>query len=63
MAIDRTISLQGELLIREGSPMSTTLTRRGASQPYDHRGTVVVASAWLVFYVIIAVHHLMISCN
>ena len=43
--------------------MSTTLTRRGASQPYDHRGTVVVASAWLVFYVIIAVHHLMISCN
>lgn len=36
---------------------------REASPPYDHRGTVVVASAWLAFYVIAAVHHLKASGN
>jgi hypothetical protein len=30
---------------------------RDAFSPYNHRGTVVVASAWLVFYVIAAIHH------
>lgn len=29
--------------------------------PYNHRGTVVVASAWLVFYVIAAIHHFIAS--
>jgi hypothetical protein len=30
-------------------------TGRDAFPPYNHRGTIVVASAWLVFYVIAAV--------
>jgi hypothetical protein len=30
---------------------------RDASPPYNHRGTVVVASAWLAFYVFAAIHH------
>jgi hypothetical protein len=30
---------------------------RDASPPYNHGGTVVVASAWLAFYVIAAIHH------
>jgi hypothetical protein len=25
--------------------------------PYNHRGTIVVACAWLAFYVIVAAHH------
>jgi hypothetical protein len=29
---------------------------RDASAPYDHSGTVVVASAWLAFYVVAAFH-------
>jgi hypothetical protein len=29
--------------------------------PNNHRGTVVVASAWLVFYVIAAIHHFIAS--
>jgi hypothetical protein len=36
---------------------------RDASPPYDHSGTVVVASAWLAFYVIAAIHHFMASGN
>lgn len=31
--------------------------------PYDHRGTIVVGSAWLAFYVIAAVHHFISSGN
>ena len=34
---------------------------RDAFSPYNHRGTVVVASAWLVFYVIAAIHHFIAS--
>lgn len=34
---------------------------RDASSPYNHRETVVVASAWLIFYVIAAIHHFMAS--
>jgi hypothetical protein len=34
---------------------------RDASPPYNHRGTVVVASAWLAFYVIAAIHHFIAS--
>ena len=30
--------------------------RRAACPPYDHRALVVVASAWLAFYVIAAIH-------
>ena len=29
---------------------------REAAAPYDHRGIVVVASAWLAFYVVAAIH-------
>jgi hypothetical protein len=29
-----------------------------ASQPYNHSGTVVVAGAWLAFYVVAAIHQL-----
>ena len=36
---------------------------RDASPPYNHRGTVVVASAWLAFYVIAAIHGFMTSGN
>ncbi len=34
-----------------------------ASPPYNHSGTVVVASAWLAFYVIAAIHHFIASGN
>jgi hypothetical protein len=34
---------------------------RDAFSPYNHRGTLVVASAWLVFYVIAAIHHFIAS--
>jgi len=37
--------------------------RRDAFPPYDHRATVVVASAWLAFYVIAAIHPFMASGN
>jgi hypothetical protein len=30
---------------------------RDPSPPYDHRGVVVVASAWLAFYLLAAIHH------
>jgi hypothetical protein len=47
-----------------GTTMAAQSNRcRDASRPYNHRGTIVVASAWLAFYVIAAVHHLMIFCN
>jgi len=36
---------------------------RDASPPYNHKGTVVVAMAWLAFYVIAAIHHLVASAN
>jgi hypothetical protein len=29
---------------------------RDTSPPYNHKGTIVVASAWLVFYVIATIH-------
>ena len=29
--------------------------------PYDHRGTIIVACAWLAFYLIMAIHHLISS--
>jgi hypothetical protein len=34
---------------------------RDASPPYDHRGIVVVASAWLAFYVVAAIHDFIAS--
>jgi hypothetical protein len=37
--------------------------RRNASPPYNHRGTVVVASVWLAFYVIAALHNFLASGN
>jgi hypothetical protein len=36
---------------------------RDALPPYDYRATIVVASAWLAFYVILAIHHFMSSGN
>jgi hypothetical protein len=30
---------------------------RDGFPPHNHRGTVVVASVWLAFYVIAAIHH------
>jgi hypothetical protein len=36
---------------------------RDAFPPYDHGGTVVVASACLAFYVIAAIHHFIASGN
>ncbi len=36
---------------------------RDAYPPYNHRGTVVVASACLAFYVIVAIHHFIASGN
>jgi hypothetical protein len=36
---------------------------RDAFPPYNHRGTVVVASAWLAFYVIAAIHPFIASGN
>ena len=34
---------------------------QSASPPYDHSGIVVVASAWLAFYVIAAIHDFIAS--
>jgi hypothetical protein len=34
---------------------------RDASAPYDHRGLVAVAGAWLAFYVIAAIHDFIAS--
>jgi hypothetical protein len=31
--------------------------------PYDHRGTVVVASVWLALYVIMVIHHFIAAMN
>jgi len=31
--------------------------------PCDHRGTIIVAGAWLAFYVITAIHHFISSGN
>jgi hypothetical protein len=36
---------------------------REAYPPYNHRGTVVVASAWLAFYVIAAIQGFIASGN
>ena len=36
---------------------------RDAYPPYDQRGLVVVASAWLAFYAIAAIHHFIASGN
>ena len=36
---------------------------RDASPLYNHRGTVVVASAWLAFYVFAAIHDFMAFGN
>jgi hypothetical protein len=35
--------------------------RPDAYRPYDHRGLVVAASAWLAFYVVAAFHDLIAS--
>jgi hypothetical protein len=36
---------------------------RDAFPPYNHRGTVVLASAWLAFYVFAVLHHFIASGN
>jgi hypothetical protein len=36
-------------------------TRQDACPPYDHRGVVVAGSAWLAFYIIVAIHDLIAS--
>jgi hypothetical protein len=36
-------------------------TAPDAHQPYDHRGLVVVASAWLAFYVVATIHDFIAS--
>jgi hypothetical protein len=36
---------------------------RDSFSSYNHRGTVVVAIAWLAFYVIAAIHHFIASGN
>jgi hypothetical protein len=45
------------------SEFEKTKIGRNALSPYNHRGTVVVASAWLAFYVIAAIHHLIATRN
>ena len=36
---------------------------QSASPPYNHSGIVVVASAWLAFYVVAAIHTFIASGN
>jgi hypothetical protein len=43
--------------------MEVREVRSEASQPYNHSGTVVVASVWLAFYVVAAIHHLVAPGN
>ena len=43
---------------REGREVGEREIGPDAHAPYDHRGLVVVASAWLAFYVVAAIHDL-----
>jgi hypothetical protein len=43
---------------REAREADRRETRPNACPPYDHRGLVVVASAWLAFYVVATVYDL-----
>ena len=43
------------------SGFDTLETGREVCPPYNHRGMIAVGSAWLAFYIIVAIHHLMAS--
>lgn len=45
----------------DGTEFDRRETGRHAHPPYDQAGVVVVASAWLVFYVIATIHHFVAS--
>ena len=52
--------------VRDGGDVSesgTFETGPDVCPPYNHRGTIVVGSAWLAFYVIVAIDHLMASAH
>ena len=41
----------------EASEFDKRQTGQDGLPPYNHRGIIVVASAWLALYVILAIHH------
>ena len=43
------------------SEFDTLETEPDVCPPYDQRGMIAVGFAWLAFYVIVAIHHLMTS--
>jgi hypothetical protein len=43
------------------SEFDTPETGSDVCPPYNHRGMIAVGSAWLAFYIIVAIHHLMAS--
>ncbi len=52
----RSVQYRGDV-----SEFDTLETGPDACPPYDHRGIIAVGCAWLAFYVIVAIHHLMTS--
>jgi hypothetical protein len=53
------------LSVEEPCDVNSTFGRRkvvrDATQPYNHGGTIAVAYAWLAFYAIVAIHHVIVS--
>jgi hypothetical protein len=47
----------------DASALDKPQTGRDRIPPYNHRGIIVVASAWLAFYVILAIHHFISTGN
>ena len=43
--------------VQDVSESEKTEIGRDGLPPYNHRGTIVVASVWLAFYVIAAIRH------
>jgi len=47
----------------DGSEFDKREIGQAGLPPYNHRGIIVAASAWLAFYVILAIHHFISSGN
>jgi hypothetical protein len=48
---------------RDASALDEPQIGRDDLPPYNHRGTIVVATIWFAFYVIVAIHHLISTGN
>jgi hypothetical protein len=69
-ALPQALERAGELRWRQAAARSaqdrcgvSDFDRREIGRAYNHKGTVVVATAWLAFYVLAAVHEWIISTH